>query len=298
MATAPKAADSSMKASQKSLISTISENDPGWQENPYAAADSARAPIATSKIEDRVVELLTDDLSEARRHFGDAMGKKWDWHTDEYSIFQSERNFNYFEPRIAAWLECAKNAISRRFHALLQLRSREVGLDPRESVRQTGELVLAIVHRQCWLNDAFRSISFLDRLPDGVPDRQASHEPVSSYLPQLMGLVCSHVEQLRGEALVELACQAGKGVRQGLKSSKGRRRGRQFRSKFRQAIAKAFIDNPKASALEICRIIDDEGYYQLEPEKWAGCESLECAYSKRVLRNRLDAEISRVRQED
>ena len=285
-------------------IRVPSEQDADWQENPFVAADSARESIATSKSEDRVLDLLADDLSEARRHFADAMGKKWDWHTDEYSIFQYERNSNYFEPRSAAWLECAKNAISHRFHALLQLRSRDVGLDPRESVRQTVELVLTIVHKQCWLNDAFRSISFMDRLPDGVPDRQASNKPVSSYLHHLLGLVCSHVERLRAEALTAIDLRPpaidvalGKNVEPVPSPESKARKPKRFRSKLRVLIFANLIRKPDAEALWVAGELDDMDFDDDGRPQF--CQGVRCfaeKYRKDVeFRDRFDIEVSKVR---
>ena len=209
-ATKKTAATRQAKDIQKILASAvweITESDAQWQKNPFEDDGFPREPGQPSEDESKIVALLTLDLSEASAQLTKQMRKKEDWWTGMDSIFQSTRNFDYFDPYAEEWLECAKTAISLRFLQLLALRRQKAGRGSRTAVHESADTILRIVQKQCWLNDAFRSMSFLDCLPGGVPDRQASYEPVGSYLRQRMETVCTHVERLREEAVVKAALE-------------------------------------------------------------------------------------------
>jgi hypothetical protein len=69
-----------------------------------------------------------------------------------------------------------------------------------------------------------------------------------------------------------------------------------YRSPLKRAILVQLTRNYRASGLEVCRALDDEGAVEL-PADWSvgRNRSYEVAYKDRILRSRIEAMISKVR---
>jgi hypothetical protein len=188
-------------------------------------ANNTGGPVI-SDAEGRLLVLLGGEFDTVRKQLADELREKMNttgWNYDEESIFAARDNAKDFNPCKDRWLESVRAAARERFPQLVKLR-RSTGIEGPAAVRDAFDLMLAAAREHCALSEVLTPSSFLDYLPPGVipafsdfslrvdevslrVDENAQYS-VSAVAESLEQVVCSYLDVLRQQALLEIDLEA------------------------------------------------------------------------------------------
>jgi hypothetical protein len=171
--------------------------------------------VLPSGSEDRVLNRLTADLSEARRRFALALEEhKSKFWSQRQSILHAPENGNYFEKHKKQWIQDVCASLTNRHGQLINLQQQTRGSDAREAVDRASQLMAPVVNDECNLFNVLRNIEILgEYMPAGIPERYGRDSLTADLLSKLLArLVESEFTAIREEALVR-AEQPTQGVK-------------------------------------------------------------------------------------
>jgi hypothetical protein len=159
--------------------------------------------VLPSELEDRVLNRLTADLSEARRRFAFALNEhKSKFWSDHESRLHAPENGDYFEKHKKQWIHDVRASLTNRHGQLINLQPRcSAG---RTAVDRVSQLMVPVVNDECNLVNVLRNIAiFGEFMPAGIPERYGRDSLTADLLSKLLArLVESEFTAIREEALV------------------------------------------------------------------------------------------------